>query len=257
MSRRPRPPRRPAPEKPALFSRRWFLDVSGAWTFALLFFAGWGAMSWLSYPVLVGLGGVRAAWVTPYPSGSYVLLSPLRLEDWPTSVTGIFSIVFRDTPNSLLAVIWTTSTVLQVLFWFTFDRWELPRRSRGGLTRRELMWRRARAKSLLFVGLTTVLCGLSLPGLRVFEVLKGEQLCHRGFFDGTPHCLDLRDLREVRRYRYGRNKGLIGWDLRFGGGTVYTLHGVPSVEVLSHLTSRPHVTSNVMVRSGKVFALER
>lgn len=241
------------PQTPKRFSRQWFLDGVGALAATLSLFAFLALTSWLAYPILVGMDAVRLAWFVPYPSGSYLLVSPFQFEGWPTSMMGIFSIGLRDLPNSFYALVWTTSTVIQLLMWFTFDRWDLPVRSRKGVTRRDLMLQRARQKLRWFCGLTLVLGLLSLPGLRVFEVLQGDQLCHRGYFEISPNCLALNGLEEVKYFRYGRANSFVGWDLRFHSGGVYTLHGAPSVMVLELLTQRSGVTSNVTVRSGRLF----
>lgn len=210
-------------------------------------------MSLLSFPVLAGLNAARNAWFVPFPADTYVPLSAVRLDEWPRSVEGVFSIGMRDVPNSFFTLIWTASTVIQVLLWFTFDRWELPKIRRKGVLRSELMWLRAKQKLRWFLMLTVVMSALCLPGLRVFEVLHDGQLCRQGYFDQRPQCFALSGLEQVRHYRYGRVKGLVGWDLHFRDGMVYTLHGAPTVEALALLTQRPGVTSNVSVQSGRVF----
>lgn len=237
-------------------------DAKPAWTFKGLsytflfsfgFMALWCFWGALAFPVLHALDMLSEALFIPYAAGSYIRLS--SFEQWapPVSLLGLASVPFRNVPNSFFAFFWAMFLTMQVSNWFFINLPDLPKRSRKGKTRQQLLREVVREKLRLFLLYTGILGLLSVPGLHSYEILHNGALRDKGYFGFVENSRALADLIEIRRYPWGRSNSYIAWDLKFRNGDVYTIHGAPARPALEYLLALPGVSSNVVLRDGRLF----
>jgi hypothetical protein len=230
--------------------RKWLIDNFFGLLFVVVifvFFALFAAMSW---PILRGLTHLTDHFFIPYAPGSYLHLSGVS-ENFPTSGLGIASIPFSDAPNSIFVVLWIFALCSQIGT-FKFDWDELPKRHRKGKTRTELiqlLWQR---KFKVFASYTTILFVLCIPGTRCYQIITNSQIHYVKYFSLHEQSLPLSEVKAVRRYTFGSAKVHIGWELLFNDGSVLDLTS-PNFEALKQLLALPQVTSNVVMRDGKLY----
>lgn len=227
-----------------------FKGLAYSFLFSFGFMALWCFWGALAFPLLHAMDLFGEACFIPYAPGSYIRLS--SFEQWvpPLSLLGLASVPFRNVPNSFFAFFWVMAFSMQIYNWFFSDRVDLPKCYRKGKTRQQLLREIVITKLRLFVMYSLIFGGLSLPGLMSYEILQDGALRQKGYFGFSETRWPLADLREVRRYTYGKSNSLIGWDLKFRNGDVYTFQGAPARPALTYLLSLPGVASNVAIVDG-------
>lgn len=229
-----------------------FKGVGFSFLFSIGFMALWCLWGALAFPVLHALDLLGEACFIPYAPGSYIRLS--SFEQWapPVSLLGLASVPLRNVPNSFFAFFWVMALSMQIFNWFFSDLPDLPKQSRKGKTRQQLRREVVTVKLRIFLIYTGILGVLSVPGLHSYEILHNGALRDKGYFGFTENSRALADLREIRRYTYGRGNSLIAWDLKFRNGDIYTFQGAPARPALEYLLALPEVSSNVAVKDGRL-----
>ena len=228
-----------------------FKGLGFSFLFSIGFMALWCFWGALAFPLLHAMDLLSEACFIPYVPGSYIRLS--SFEQWAphVSLLGLASVPIRNVPNSFIAFFWVMALSMQIYTWFAYNLPGLPKCSRKGKTRQQLLREIVIAKFRLFAMYSVIFGLLSLPGLMSYEILQGGALRDKGYFGFTENSRALVDLREIRRYTYGRGNSLIAWDLKFRNGDVYTFQGAPARPALEYLLALPGVNSNVAVKDGR------
>lgn len=230
--------------------RNWLIEGCYGLLFVIGTFAFFGLCAVISWPILQCLTHLTNHFFIPYATTSYLHLSG-GIGGFPASILGIASIPFRNVPNSFFVFAWAFALCSQIAM-FKDDWANLPKSYRKGKTRAELiqlLWQR---KLKFFAFYSVILFVLCVPGLRCYQVVSNEQIHYVGYFSLQEKSLPLSALKSVKRYVYGRANGYIGWDLLFNDGTVLDLTA-PNSQALQQLLALPNVTSNVLMRDGKLF----
>ena len=236
-----------------MFSAQWFKDGFLAIAFAFGFLALWCLWGALVFPILRAFELLGETWFIPYAEGAYLHLSGASQWIPPLSVLGLASVPFSNVPNSLWVFAWVFIFSWHIFILF-FDKLpSLPKRYRKGKTREELFKASLRSNCRGFLIYSAVLGVLCVPGLMTYEVLYDGSLRYKSYFSFHEQSKSLSDLREVRRYTYGKANSYIGWYLKFQDGGIYDLNGPPAWQALDYLLSLPDVTSNVVIRNGRLF----
>lgn len=230
--------------------RKWLIEKFYFLLFVVGIFAFFALLAAMSWPILRGLNHLADHFFISYAPGSYLHLSGVS-ESFPTGGLGIASIPFSNAPNGFFVFAWVFALCSQIGM-LKFDWDELPKKYRKGKTRTELIQSLWQRKFKFFALYTSILFVLCTPGLRCYQIITNNQMHYVGYFSLQEKSLPLSELKEVQRYVYGRANILIGWNLIFNDGSVFDL-AAPNYEALKQLLARPKVTSNVVMRDGKLY----
>ncbi len=224
-----------------------------SWVIGLVVIGGgWFVASLLCWPSLIGLQGLAARWLIPHPPGSYQSLrfiSGARLEDFPASFTGIFSVPFQRFPLGFIVLFWYLA--LAVIVSSAYEEYRrLPRRHRAGgaiPSRKIVIQTLRRGLSVSLIGL-----GVCIPFMHQYEIVSSDHVYVRHLFDWYEHVYPLAALRtiavDVPSGVHGRP---ITWVFEFDAGQKPSITS-PDLTTIQYLLSTTHASSNFNIVGRKI-----